>query len=200
MISKATIGRLLEYYEYVEKLPYETEYISATRVAHDLNFGEVQVRKDLAAICGKGRPRVGYAVNDLYMALCASLGKNSGCEAVIVGAGRLGTALFGYNGFGDYGITINHAFDTDPEKFSHNISDLNSLPSYCNLHQVEIGIITTPASSAQEACDMLIKSGIKAIWCFSGCKLIVPDNVYVQYENLATQLAHLHQKVNQHIR
>ena len=52
-----------------------------------------------------------------------------------------------------------------------------------------MGIITVPSVSAQEACDKLIKCGIKAVWNFAPIHLEVPANILVQNENMATSLA-----------
>lgn len=195
MLSKATIGRLPGYLEYINSLPSHTAHISATTIARGLDLGEVQVRKDLSAVCGTGKPRVGYSVVDLSNALRSALGANSGCEAVIVGAGKLGMALLGFGGFEDYGISIRRAFDNNPAKLSSQILPLDSLTSYCTLHQVEIGIITTPAEAAQQVADLLVKSGVRAIWCFSAARLRLPPGITVQYENMAPALAHLYHKI-----
>ena len=82
-----------------------------------------------------------------------------------------------------------------PDAGSPDILPIDDLPSYCSLHQTEIGIICVPPEAAQDAADMLVRSGISAIWCFAPVRLRLPDNVKVQYENLALSLAHLHQKV-----
>lgn len=195
MLSKATIGRLPSYLEYLKGLPPQTEYISATAIARALGLGEVQVRKDLSAVSGRGKPRVGYSVGELAAALRAALGERSGCEAVIVGAGKLGSALLGYGGFEDYGISVRRAFDNDPARLSDAVLPLGELRSYCTLHQVEIGVIATPPAAAQQVAELLVHSGIRAIWCFSSTRLRLPPDITVQYENLAPSLAHLHQKV-----
>lgn len=195
MLSKATIGRLPGYLEHLDSLPPRTEYISATAIARALGLGEVQVRKDLSAVCGRGKPRVGYHVADLAAALRSALGESSGCEAVIVGAGKLGSALLGFGGFEDYGISVRRAFDTDPARLSDAVLPLDELRPYCTLHQVEIGVIATPPAAAQQAAELLVHSGVQAIWCFSSTRLHLPPGVTVQYENLAPSLAHLHQKV-----
>lgn len=200
MLSKATISRLPGYLEYLKKIPKQTQSISATTIAKELCFGEVQVRKDLSAICSRGKPKIGYSVSDLRNALESALGTHSECEAVIVGAGKLGSALLGFDEFDEYGLRISCAFDlsASEEKQTENgkrILPLRELPSYCSLHQTEIGIITVPAKAAQEAANLLIKNGIRAILCFAVCRLTVPANVTVQYENLALSLAHLKNKV-----
>ena len=189
------MGRLPRYLNYIKTLPQNTLAISATTIARDLSLGEVQVRKDLAAICGSGKPKVGYGVDALMQSIRSVLGEDSHCEAVIIGAGKLGLALLSFRGFAEYGITISAAFDNDISKTIGTILPTADLPDYCALHQVEIGIITVPSDSAQEAADMLIRSGVKAIWCFAAIKLNVPSHITVQYENMALSLAHLHQKI-----
>ena len=173
-------------------------HISATSVASALGLGEVQVRKDLSAVCGSGKPKTGYEVAKLREAIESALGINRSCEAIIVGAGKLGSALLGYGGFVQYGITISHAFDTDSTKFSEYIRPLDELPSYCRMRQIEIGIITVPHDYAQETADFLIRSGVRAIWNFSSARLNVPDGITVQNESLALSLARLRQKVEKH--
>lgn len=194
-ISRATMGRLPAYLTFVRGLPKDVQYISATAVAKGLDLGEVQVRKDLSAVCGTGRPKIGYDVAELSDALETVLGIHTECEAVIVGAGKLGMALLGFGGFTEYGITISRAFDKNVRADCKNVLPVEELPSYCTMHQVEVGIIAVPSDAAQEVADLLVRSGVKAIWCFATVKLHVPDGITVQYENIALSLAHLHQKV-----
>ena len=66
-ISKATLGRLPEYLEYLKKS--SSEYISSSKIAKDLFLGEVQVRKDLNKVCGAGIPRIGYLTLDLISSI-----------------------------------------------------------------------------------------------------------------------------------
>lgn len=194
-ISRATMGRLPAYLTFVRGLPKDIQYISATAVAKGLDLGEVQVRKDLSAVCGTGKPKIGYDVAELSDALEATLGTHTECEAVIVGAGKLGMALLGFSGFAEYGITISRAFDKNVHGGDKNVLPVEDLPSYCTMHQIEVGIIAVPSDAAQEVADLLVKGGVKAIWCFAAVKLRVPDGITVQYENIALSLAHLHQKV-----
>ena len=193
-LSRATMGRLPIYAEFLRKLPADTKTISATAIARALGLGEVQVRKDLSAVCGMGKPKIGYEVSELVRAIDASIGARAGCEAVIVGAGKLGKALLGFKGFADYGLTVRSAFDLFPDG-SPTVYPIDALPEYCRTHQIEIGIITVPPQAAQEAADRLVRCGVRAIWCFAPVRLELPDTVAVQYENMALSLAHLHQSV-----
>ena len=47
-VSRAALGRLPIYLKYLKSIDSKT--ISATKIAEELGFGEVQVRKDLAAV------------------------------------------------------------------------------------------------------------------------------------------------------
>ena len=69
-VSKATLGRLPLYLNFLRRVsPYKVPYISATTISKELNLGEVQVRKDLASVSGEGKPRLGYATEELVKAL-----------------------------------------------------------------------------------------------------------------------------------
>ncbi len=191
LISKATLGRLPTYLKYLQSLPPHHTEISATSIARELSLGEVQVRKDLASVCGNGKPKIGYRVSELTDGIENVLSERAPREAIIVGAGKLGTALLGYSGFSEYGINVQKAFDSNKNKCGQNVLPISELRSYCALHQVELGILTVPPAVAQEVADEMVKSGIRAIWCFSSSHLDVPNEVTVQYENLALSLAHL---------
>ena len=56
-IPKATLGRLPQYLAYLRSLPEMRNTISATAIAKALSLGDVQVRKDLAAVSGRASPR-----------------------------------------------------------------------------------------------------------------------------------------------
>ena len=199
-ISRATMGRLPSYLNYLNTLPRSVCNISATSIAKDLGLGEVQVRKDLSRICGEGKPRVGYLVSTLRTSLERALGTHTECEAVIVGAGKLGRALLDYGGFSDYGLDILAAFDTEVSQNNASgkpILPIDGLHDFCKENDVSIGVITVPAKAAQEVCDKLCQSGIKAIMSFAPCKLTAPEGIAIQYENMALSLAHLKTQIKQ---
>lgn len=192
-ISKHTLQRLPMYLSYIQGLPEDVpKNISATTIAEALQLNDVQVRKDLASVSSSGKPKVGYNVKDLIAELEAFLGYNDIDNAVIVGAGSLGKALLNYSGFKAYGLNIIAAFDLceEPTEFQgKTVFPIAQLGSFCRKVNVHIGIITVPASSAQEICDLLVESGIRAIWNFAPVHLVVPDGILVQNENMASSLA-----------
>ena len=199
-ISKATLGRLPSYLEFLRNLPPDkVPYISATAIAKHLGLGEVQVRKDLAAVSGEGKPKLGYVTAELVEKLENCLGCNRLTSAVLVGAGRLGRALLQYDEFEKYGVKISAAFDSNERAISlgtkTEILPMNQFEYFCKTQNIKLGIITVGEGSAQAVCDQMVKSGITAIWNFAPCKLNVPASILLQNENLALSLAHLNNQL-----
>ena len=199
-ISKATLGRLPSYLEFLRNLPPDkVPYISATAIAKHLGLGEVQVRKDLAAVSGAGKPKLGYVTAELVEKLEDFLGCNQLTSAVLVGAGKLGRALLQYDEFEKYGVKISAAFDSNERVISlgskTEILPMNQFEYFCKTKNIKLGIITVGEGSAQAVCDQMVKSGITAIWNFAPCKLNVPVGTLLQNENLALSLAHLNNQL-----
>lgn len=193
-ISKSVLKRLPGYLAYLKNMPEGCPaHISATALANALGMGEVQVRKDLAMVSDGGRPKIGYLRESLIDDIEQFLGYDNTTDAVLIGAGKLGMALMGYKGFEEYGLNILAAFDVDPKvKVTDEgkpVYHISKLESYCRKHKVLMAIITVPGDQAQEVADLLISSGIKAIWSFAPAHLEVPANILVQYENMATSFA-----------
>ena len=201
-VTKATLGRLPQYLQFLNGLPPgQYDHISATTIAKMLSLGEVQVRKDLAAVSGLGKPKVGYRTSELIKDLEDALGCKKLTPAILIGAGKLGRALLDYNGFEEYGVQITAAFDCNEQvlrmnKTSKEILPISSLKKYCTENGIRIGIISVGSGSAQDVCDQMLEAGITAIWNFAPCQLKVPDNVLVKQENLALSLAHLNSQIS----
>lgn len=201
-IPKATLGRLPQYLEYLRSLSeLECDTVSATAIAKGLSLGEVQVRKDLAAVSGTGKPRIGYITRNLIGDIESRLGYDKLTHAVLIGAGKLGRALLDYDGFEEFGVKILAAFDRNEQAMrsgttSKAILPIDTLKNFCKENDVKLGIITVGQGSAQEVCDRLVESGISAIWNFAPCTLKIPDGVLLKQENLALSLAYLNNQIS----
>ena len=168
--------------------------ISATQLAEELGLTPIQVRKDLASTGIEGRPKVGFSIDELISSITHALGWDNLTEALIVGAGNLGSALAAYNGFSAYGLRIVAIFDKDPSKIGKRIGDLTVLPvdginQYIKNNRVTIAVIAVPANQAQATADMLVKCGIRGIWNFAPKNLKVPEDVVMQRTDLAASFA-----------
>ena len=84
-IPVRTLKRMPLYLNYLEDLSINgVEYISAPKIASDLNYNEVSVKKDLSYITSKnGRPKIGHYVNDLICDLKEIIGYNINKKAKI---------------------------------------------------------------------------------------------------------------------
>jgi redox-sensing transcriptional repressor len=204
-ISKPTLRRLPNYLNYLKMKQKEgVENISSTLIADDLRQNPIQVRKDLAQTGSVGKPKVGFEINTLIGNINRILGYDNISDAILVGAGQLGRTLLSYNGFSNYGLNILAAFDINDSLHNMEINGrrifpLDKMKSLIERLNVHIGIVTVPAGSAQEVCDLMIECGILAIWNFAPTHLNVPDNIIVQNENLASSLAVLSKKLAENI-
>ncbi|MCF2651757.1 redox-sensing transcriptional repressor Rex [Anaeromassilibacillus senegalensis] len=202
-ISKQTLLRLPLYLNYIKQLgDNRPEHISATTIAEALRLNHVVVRKDLASVSSAGKPKIGYVTADLVKQLENFLGYNDVDDAIIVGAGKLGRALLAYNGFQACGMNIVAAFDIDEtlyeeDYFGKRVLPMDKLMDLCERMKVRIGIIAVPAENAQAICNLLVESGILAIWNFAPVHLDVPDDILVHNENLAASLALLSKQLKE---
>ncbi len=202
ILKSPTIRRLPTYLHKLIEMRKSGETIVATPVlAKYMNIGEIVVRKDLAITGITGQPGVGYKIEELIEAIKSFLNWDVTSEAVLVGAGSLGSAILGYEGFEENGLKIIAAFDADGDKIGTVIHDCEIFPvarlaELCKRLQVKVGIICVPAPFAQEVAEDLVAGGVKAIWNFANVALKVPEDVIVQREVIAGGLALLSVKLN----
>lgn len=196
--SLPTIRRLPAYLQVVRQAEEDgVIVISGTTIAEELELEPIQVRKDLAVTGIVGKPRVGYEVKKLIAALEHFLRWDISHNAIVVGAGHLGTALIGHSEFRKNGLNIVAAFDTDPSKIGqkfHGIKvlDLADMRNYIKENNISMAILTVPAHISQEICRLVIDCGIKSIWNFTSMKLKVPEGVtgvLIQKEDLSSGYA-----------
>jgi redox-sensing transcriptional repressor len=169
-------------------------YISGTVIAQELNLEPIQVRKDLAITGIVGKPKKGYPVEELIKAIERYLGWDQNHDAVLVGAGNLGSALMGYQEFQRHGLRMVAAFDTDPQKVGSQVHGvpvhaMEDLETAIRDIKAEIAILTVPSPFAQSTAETLVRAGITSIWNFTNTKLKVPDDIVVQREDLSSGYA-----------
>ncbi len=189
-LSQRTINRLTQYYTILrESSKKDIKNITSASISNLLEIDETQVRKDIKLIKCKGKCKVGYEVKELKERIEDILDYKVIKKAFVIGAGNLGLALSGYSKFSEFGLEITALFDIDPIKTGKKINDktiynLKELPEIIKKTGVKIAILTTPNKVAQDACDFLVKSGIKYIWNFAPSILEVPAGVKIWHENL----------------
>ncbi len=195
-ISKATIERLPLYLHYLqEENSKGAQYISSSVIAQNIAVSSVLVRKDLAVVASEpGRPRLGFLISRLIVDIEKFLGYDTISDAVVVGAGGLGRAFLGYEGFKNNGLNVLAAFDVDAALVGTQVAGkpilhLDDLEAFVRENKILLGIVTVPKSVAQEVVDKLIKAGVRAIWNFAPAPVRVPKDIVLKTEDLAASLA-----------
>jgi len=194
-LPRPTLARLPYYYRRLMRALDEGQaVVSSEELGDAADVPAAQARKDLSYLGEFGRPGVGYAVEPLADHLAEFLGLVREKEAIVVGAGHMGTALAAYTGFARYGLRITALFDIDPSKFNQRVGSRPILPAsqlddWFRTHQVDLSIITVPPFAAQAVADRLVSAGARAIWNFTPREVTVPPHVYVENEDLGTRLA-----------
>lgn len=193
-IPRKTIQRVLIYHRYLTFLLQQgTRDISSNSLADILETTPSQVRKDLSCFGKFGKRGAGYDVLELRDFIGKRLGFEKLRKVCIAGMGNLGAALAGYKGFEDLGLTIQAVFDSDPKKIDKKFDglvcvDIKEIASVVSKNNIDMAVLTVPASSAQEVGRRLENAGIKAILNFTPVKLTLSKKVRVSNVDLAVEL------------
>jgi redox-sensing transcriptional repressor len=193
-IPEATVMRLSIYSRYLHQLMEEgEETISSGDIAKGVGVSSAQVRKDLAYFGEFGTRGVGYKVSDLYSQLMKILGLDHRWNTIIVGAGKLGSALALYQGFAERGFNICAILDVNPDIIGNQlgsleIQSLDMLKELVKQYDIQIGVIAVPAAHAQDVTDQLLEAGVKAILNFSPRVLKVPPDIILRNVDLSVNL------------
>lgn len=175
---------------YLRELYYAAEegytYISSQELGQRLSYTAAQIRKDLSTLGEFGKQGAGYPVANLIKELEAVLHVDRVWDVALVGVGDLGHALIHYQGFQPRGFRITLAFDNNPAKIGKQVGDLiiqdvQHLEEEIQRTGIQIGMITTPASAAQEIADRLVSAGVRGILNYAPVHLKVPPEVEVEY-------------------
>jgi redox-sensing transcriptional repressor len=200
-IPTSTLKRLPQYLEVLRQLKRAgLKEVSTTKISVFADVHPTLVRKDISFTNVVSDPKSGYKVSQLYTAIEALLNWNDTAASYLVGVGHLGSALLGYQEFAQKGLSIVAGFDNSPELIN---TVVHGIPVYSALDfsamalkdNIRIGIITVPPESAQLIADIMVHSGIKAIWNFTPQKIIVPADIIVEYVDMFASLAVLSRRL-----
>jgi len=161
------------------------EVVSSQELGAQLGVTPAQIRKDLSYFGRFGKQGRGYNVRRLLEELRQILGLDREWTMVVIGVGQLGRAILQYGGFAPQGFRIVAAFDADPSVVGETIDDLvvkpvADLPAVLQAIRVDIGIVATPASSAQQVIDALVAAGVHAILNYAPIAAQVPPHVHIK--------------------
>ena len=193
-IPEATVARLPIYLRALTTLADAgTDTCSSADLASAAGVNSAKLRKDLSQLGSYGTRGVGYDVEYLRYQIAREIGLTQDWPVLIVGIGNLGHALANYSGFRSRGFRIVALLDADRTSHGTVVAGL-PVRSFDELDEivagdvVSIGVIATPASSAQEVADRLVEVGITSILNFAPIVLTVPDGVDVRKVDLSIEL------------
>lgn len=196
-VSESTISRLSLYLRLLEELERDgVETVSSERLAGRAGTTAAQVRKDLSVFGTFGKRGLGYVVTDLIAELRTILGLGRRWKVALVGAGKIGAALYGYEGFRRQGFDIEAVFDADPAKVGQRwngveVRAAEGMEEALAEGGYEIGVVAVPARAAQTVVDRLVAANIRAILNFAPTKLHVPEDVKLKNVNMAVEMESL---------
>jgi redox-sensing transcriptional repressor len=193
-IPDATVARLPIYLRALTALAEEgVATVSSDELATAAGVGSAKLRKDLSHLGSYGTRGVGYDVEYLVYQISRELGLTQDWRVLIVGAGNLGHALANYGGFASRGFTVVALLDADAALIGEEVAGLrvnsiDDLERIVAAERTHIGVVATPATSAQQVCDRLVAAGVTSVLNFAPCVLDVPDGVMVRKVDLSTEL------------
>ena len=193
-IADSTVRRLSLYLRFLEESAQRgVVTISSDELARRGGTTSAQVRKDLSFFGSFGKRGLGYSVPELTESLREILGLRRDWQVIIVGAGKIGTALAQYRGFRQRGFHVIAVYDRDPRKIGTKLDaltvrDMEQIEHDIAKERPDIAVLTTPGDEAQKVVDRLVKAGIRALLNFAPVQLQVPPDVTLKNVNMAMEL------------
>jgi redox-sensing transcriptional repressor len=193
-IPDIIIGRLPIYLRALQRMADKgIQTTSSQELGERVGISAAQIRKDISQFGEFGKQGTGYRISFLSDKLREILNINRIWDVAVVGAGDMGHALANYPGFVNRGFRIAMVFDIAPAKIGQKIGDFivqdaAELVDKVRAANIKVAMLTVPASAAQEAANILVEAGIKAILNYAPLSLTVPESVRVQHIDPATHL------------
>lgn len=193
-IAESTVRRLSVYLRYLEELAARgLATTSSEELAQYGGTTSAQVRKDLSFFGSFGTRGLGYSVPELTAKLRDILGLGREWKVVIIGAGKIGSALSAYGGFAQRGFRVVGVYDNDPRKVGElwdgqQVRDIADLERDAARDRPDIAVLAIPADDVQAEVDRIVRAGIVAILNFAPAQVHVPAGVTLKTVNMAMEL------------
>lgn len=174
-----------------------SERISSGELCRILGLSPSQLRWDMEQFGITPENGITFDIDTLRHQIGKILGTDAEFSAILVGPGKIGTALIENFGFIKGGYDVLGIFDLAPGQVGGEIAgvpvyDIATVGDFVREHQVDIAILTIPRAAAQKVSDELVAGGIKAIWNFTNEDIDVGDSgVILENVHFSDSLLHL---------
>ena len=155
------------------------------------------VRKDFSlAHLAVGNKRGGYPIDVLLQRLDALLGTQALQRIVIVGCGKIGTALLNYKGFANENIEVVAGFDNNPARINPAATPIPILPvsqlaAFVKEQDIQVAVLAVPENAAAGILDQLAAAGVQGVLNFSPVQLKAGSALFIQNINIAFEIENL---------
>lgn len=201
-VSLAVVKRLPRYYRNLLHLRKQGFLkVSSGKLAEVMDITASQVRQDFYAFGGFGQQGYGYDVDKLITNIANILGIDEKHRLIIIGAGNIGRALAGYQGFAKDNFEVIALFDINvnqPDIAGVPLLSMTELDDFVNNNEVDIAVITTQSKVAADIAHKIVSLKIKNIWNFAPVDLDVDEDVVVENISMSESLYVLSYKINQY--
>lgn len=193
-IADSTVRRLSIYLRFLEdSVAHGVRTISSEDLARRGGTTSAQVRKDLSFFGSFGKRGLGYPAQELTTALRDILGLDRAWRVVIIGAGKIGTALVQHHGFRQRGFEIVGVYDADTRKVGSTwdglvVRNVRHVEEDLRADRPDIAVLTVPGEQAQSVAERLVAAGVRAFLNFAPVQLQLPPEITVRNVNLAMEL------------
>ena len=195
--QKEMIQRLVRY----KNILLRFKSLGLSRVFSD-NLGDAAgvsaslVRKDFSlAKLTVGNKRGGYPIDALLQCLDSLLGAHILQRIIIVGCGKIGTALMNYPGFSSENVQIVAGFDNNPARINPAapipILPIGQLAAFVKEQEIQVAVLAVPESAAASILDQLAAAGVRGVLNFSPVQLKAGSSLFVQNINIAFEIENL---------
>ena len=203
-IPDATVRRLSLYLRFLEDFErLGVTSVASVALAERGGTTAAQVRKDLSHLGSYGKRGLGYSVAELTGVLRGTLGLDRTWRVALLGAGRIGTALFEYEPFRRRGFHITTVIDNDPCKVGTGLGSIrirgqHELEDALCEDRIDLVIVAVPAPVAQGLVDRVVAAGVKAVLNYAPVQLRLPADVALRNVSMLVELESLSYALARH--
>ena len=191
-VSPPVIRRLPKYYRYLVSMQNKgISKVSSSELARIMGTTASQVRQDFNCFGGFGQQGIGYNVDVLLNEVSKLLfGDGEKLPTILIGAGRLGTAVSSFLTKDVNGYKLLAVFDTKEELVGTTMNDvpvrhIRDLRDFCLEQKPRVAVLCVPREGAKEIGATLVDLGIRGFWNFSHYDLSV------EYPEVTVENVHL---------